>query len=522
MNRLRSLLPFLALAAVFIVSAWHVLGTRRAATDSDRVTIRVGHWLLHAGMRESFDEAAAEYMRLNPHVSVEQIPVPIRTWPSWLRTQLVGGTAPDITGLLSANEELTTRHFIPITDRIGEANPYNAGTPLEGVPWVDTFVDGMAAMRGLTPTSGDVHSVNLQVNTLRLFYNKRLLHAVTGSTEPPADYAALRELEERVARHNRERGDRLVPIASCGPYSQFLFERLLPSQTQKLAIELSPGRDFQLPVAEQARLALSGRLSFRETPELRASLGLLRDVSSLMTVGYESRQRDDALFDFLQQKAVMICAGSWDYGVFVRDGDFPVGIMPVVLPTPADPVYGRFVLGLASEANGSPEATLGVVRTSRHPEIALDFLRFLTSHGIARKFTEQSMRMSAVAEVPPPANAPELAPRLDGEINGFMPDFNYFGGGNGHLVFKRNLHMLMGPTGSVDAFAAKLDAELPAALARDVDVNVARVRRDIQRLDALIGLMLTRPDGEDEAWTRLMENRHARQVEYHTYRPRAE
>lgn len=518
MKRLSSLLPAFILIGVFVFSAWHVFSTRRVEVASDQVVIRVGHWLLQAGMRESFAAAAEEYMRLHPDVVVEQIPVPIRTWPSWLRTQLVGGTAPDITGLLSSNEELTTRHFLPITDRVGEVNPYNVGTPLEGVPWVDTFVDGMAAMRNLTPTSGDIHAVNLQVNTLRLFYNKRLLYAVTGSTEPPVDYTGLRALEEQVARHNREHGRRLVPIASCGPYSQYLFERLLPSQTQKLAIELSPTRNFQVPAAELARLAIDGRLSFRDTPELQASLRLLRDVSALMTVGYESRQRDDALFDFLQQNAVMICAGSWDYGVFVRDGDFPVGIMPIVLPSPTDPDYGRFVLGLASEANGSPEATLGVVRTSRHPERALDFLRFLTSYATARRFSEESMRMSSVAEVPPPESAPGLAPRLEGEINGFMPDFSYFGGGNGNIVFKRNLHLLMGRTGSVEAFAEKLDAELPGALARDIAHHVNRTRRDIQRLDALTGLVLTRPGEDDASWTRLMETRHARQVDYHTYR----
>lgn len=523
MNRLRNLLAVVVLLGAFIYSAWHVLTHRRTETDPDRVTLRIGHWLLHAGMRESFEEAAAAYTRLHPHVTIEQIPVPIRAWPSWLRTQLIGGTAPDITGMLGANEELATRYFLPLTDRVTAPNPYNAGTPLEGVPWADTFVDGLAAMRLLTPTSGDVHSVNLQINTLRLFYNKRLLKEVTGSDEPPADYAALRTLEGQVSRYNQARGASLVPIASCGPYADFLFERLLPSQTQKMAIELSPSNNFQVPPVELARLMLNGRLSYRSTPQLHASLRLLRDVSALMTPGYNSLQRDDALFSFLQEKAVMICAGSWDYGVFERDGDFPVGIMPVVLPSPRDPDYGRFVLGLASESNGSAEATFGIVRTSQHPEIALDFLRFLTSRDVAQRFSNRSLRMSAIAEVSPPASAPGLAPRLEGEIDGVRTDFNFFGGGNANMVFKRNLYLLTGPTGSVDTLAAKLDADLPHALRQDAGTYLTRTRRDIQRLDAHLGLLLTQPEADrQQTWTRLMETRHARQSEYLYYLPMAQ
>lgn len=518
MSRLRNLLAVFAVVGAFSWSAWHVLSHRRAESASDRITLRVGHWLLHAGMREAFDEAAADYMRLHPNVSVEQIPVPIRAWPSWLRTQLIGGTAPDITGLLSANEELATRYFLPLSDHIASPNPYNAGTSLAGLPWSDTFVDGLAAMRNLTPTSGDIHSVNLQLNTLRLYYNKPLLKSVTGSDTPPSDYASLRALEDQVARYNRERGTRLTPIASCGPYSQYLFERLLPSQTQKLAVALSPLRTFQLPVIELARLVEAGELSFTQTPEFAASLRLLRDVGSLMSIGYESRQRDDALFDFLQEKAVMIYAGSWDYGVFVRDGDFPVGLTQLPLPTEDDPVYGRFVIGPPSEANGSPEATLGIVRTSQHPEIALDFLHFLTSHAMARKFSDMSLRMSAIAEVPPPASAPELAPQIEGEIAGFMPDFRSYGGGNANMVFQRNLHLLTGPTGSVEAFAAKLDAELPRALRTDSEILAGRSLRDIQRLDAHLGLVLTQPESDrNQTATRLLETRHLRQADYLHY-----
>lgn len=518
MNRLRNLLAAAVLLGVFSWSAWHVLSPRHAEAEKGKVTIRVGHWLLHAGMREAFAKAAADYSRLHPGVTVEQIPVPIRAWASWLRTQLVGGTAPDITGLWGANEEIAARYFLPLSDEVRAPNPYNLGTPLAGVPWIDTFVDGLAGMRNITPTSGDIHGVNLQINTLRLFYNKNLLRDVTGSDTPPADYGELRRLEKQVADYNASHNRRLVPIASCGPYAQYLFDRLLPSQTQRLAMELSPSRNMVVQNVELARLMLEGKISYRSTPELRSSIGLLRDVGALMSPGYASRQRDDALFDFLQGKAVMICAGSWDYAVFERDGDFPVGIMPVVLPSKDDPDYGRHVLGLPSEANGSPEGMLGVVRTSAHPEVALDFLRFLTSQATARKFANLSLRTSAVAGVDLPGHITGLAPRLEGEINGFTPDFNLFGGGNAKRVFLNNLHRLDGPSGSAENYAEAVDEQMPKALRQDLGVHEGRLRKDIQRLDAHLGLLLSTPSASaGAAWTRALETRRARQSEYLYY-----
>nr|MCU0793873.1 carbohydrate ABC transporter substrate-binding protein [Opitutaceae bacterium] len=92
---LRNLIAGVVLVGVFAYSAWHVFSIRRAEQSDEKVTIRVGHWLMHAGMREAFDEAIAEYAKIRPDVRVEQIPVPLRTYPAWTRTRLIGGTAPD-------------------------------------------------------------------------------------------------------------------------------------------------------------------------------------------------------------------------------------------------------------------------------------------------------------------------------------------------------------------------------------------------------------------------------------------
>ena len=42
-------------------------------------------------------EAVAEaYMARHPDVVIEQMPIPLRVWPMWVRSQLTGGTIPDL------------------------------------------------------------------------------------------------------------------------------------------------------------------------------------------------------------------------------------------------------------------------------------------------------------------------------------------------------------------------------------------------------------------------------------------
>lgn len=522
MKRFSACLAVLLLAGTFGFSAWHVVNIPSGEDEKGRTIIRIGHWMQQTGMRESFDDAAREYEKLHPEVRVVQISVPIRAWPTWVRTQLIGGTAPDITGLSGTDEVTLGRYFHSLNDRIDAPNPYNAGTPLDGIPWRNTFVDGLAGMFARTPTTNELAGVYLQLNTLRLFYNKPLLQEITGSTKPPANFAELMALGRQVEAYNRRQPHPVIPIASCEPYAPYLLGTILPSQTQKISRDLSPMRTFDVLPLEMAHLFLTDKLNYERTPEIRSSLSLLRDVSTLVSPGFTSLQRDDALFSFLQRKAVMICAGSWDYAAFVTEGDFDVGISPIPLPDSSDPVYGRFVIGPASEAGGMPEAQFGITRHSRHPEIALDFLHFLTSYPIAKKFSDRTLRLSSIAQVPPPESAPGLAPRLDGEANGFgINPSATFGGGNSYTTFQRNRHLVLGAKGDVDAFAKTLAKEMPDALRQDLLRQMTLTERAVQRLDAHVGLVLTAPPDTATGQTasRLLESQQVRQLDRALYTP---
>jgi ABC-type glycerol-3-phosphate transport system substrate-binding protein len=469
---------------------------------------------MHTGMRESFDAAIAGYQQLHPDVIVRQLPVPTRAYPAWARTQLSGGTAPDIIGMHTLKEEDLSTYLQPLSPFLYRPNPYNVGTSLEEVPWRDTFIDGLTGIRNLTPTTGEISGVNLQFNTYRLYYNRLLLAEITGSDKPPGDFASLAAFGRQVADFNARTGRKLIPIAVCGPYAQPLFTSLQASQTQRLTMQLSPNNLRVIPL-QLAGLILEGKVNY-DTPAIRSSLQLMCDFAALLTPGFLQQQRDEPLFAYVHQQAVMLYAGSWDYAGLVSLGNFPTGMMPLPLPSQDDPNYGAHVLGPVSEAAGNIDATLGITRSSRNPGIALDFLQYLTSQPVANQFTRLSNKTSAIVGTKPPPDAAALAPQLNGELSGFSLDFIWFGASSSYNFFQRHFHAMLGSTRNIDAFVQRLNAEMPGYLRQDVAWQLNRTRRDVQRLDALVGLYYTMPidDPARQAWTRLVETQHTRQLEY--------
>ena len=90
-------LAMIVLCGVYFTAAFLVL-TRPGATLSNdgRTVIRIAHWQIEAGPREALEAMIKRYEEINPEVRVEQVAVPGNLYKQWLRTQLIGGDAPDI------------------------------------------------------------------------------------------------------------------------------------------------------------------------------------------------------------------------------------------------------------------------------------------------------------------------------------------------------------------------------------------------------------------------------------------
>jgi len=487
----------------------------RAAGDV--VHLRFAHVTLHEGVVAAYDEAAREYERLNPGVRVEQILVPLKLWPSWLRTQMIGGTAPDIADMDRGHgDEFVARHFLPLGAWTEQPNPYNAGTALEGVAWRDTFIDGLSNAPAYRPAMQQVYGIPHAVGISRVFANADLLRTINGTIEPPRDYAAFMALCARIRAYAQKHGLPLVPIAGSQGHAPPILRHLFSSQTQRLALEINPYKSLETVPRDVALAYLRGDWRW-DRPAVLAGAGIVGEVGRQFVAGFSQLRREDSMLHFAQGRAVMLATGSWEADTVRLQAPFELAVFEVPVPGRDDPRFGRNVLGPVSELGVPPANAMGVSRSSPHAERAVDFLRFLTSLPGAQRATARGNRLSSVLGVVSPPEMEAFAPLEEGwpagfscELTGVAPG----GGGECVRVYQSHFHELVGPRGSPERFARAMDRDFEAAVRADLSAALADGLRNSRTDDgALVGFRFSGDPSDAARASRLLEGQTFRELE---------
>jgi len=402
-----------------------VIAMRRSEeTEPGVITLRFGHWQLEASVREAIDEMAADYRKIHPNVRIIQDAIPEMTYGQWLTTQLMGGTAPDMieVGMVQYHllVQYLNRYFLPLSRYVGAPNPYNEGTPLEGVPLRNTFKDGMRSSYYEEVQAYMI--IPLSQFGIRIFYNKDLLKRLTGREDPPTEYRDFLAVCEEIKRHKDPTGQPYTPIASSKYHLPMWEYPLLDPLTYPLLREADFNRDGFVGNDELFVAIKTGRIHFRH-PAIEARFRMLDELSDHFQPGYTGLGRDEAVFLFAQQKAVFMTTGTWDAWSLQEQaqGSFSVGVMDYPRPVPEDPVYGDLVEGPNYERmyGGFP---IGITRTCKHPDVALDFLLFLAGK-------EQNEKLNGIIGWIPSVKHTELdeflkafQPHLQGVYGCFNPN----------------------------------------------------------------------------------------------------
>lgn len=482
MKRIINITGLCLLAAAFLLAigriAWREVN-RPQGGDTDLIEIRLAHWQLETGMREALDSVAREYMRLNPGVRVTQIPIPERIYRNWLLTQLIGGTAPDIiqVGIGITNERLA-RYFIPLTEAAKSPNPHNQGTPLEGVALRETFFDGMEG--GFNKELLEYYGIPTSGFTVRLYINLDLLREITGGTQLPQTFQDLMRVCEQTKEYSQKIGQPIIPIAGSRYNAPVIMQRLFSSQTQRLNQELGAPGVLQPDPFQLTKAFVEGRWSL-DSPEIQSGLQLMREVGKNMQPGFMQVTRDDASFYFMQGKALMIASGSWDASSIHQQAKFPFRAVRIPLPTPEHPEFGLGVLGAPSEADSNAGASFGITASSPHPEVALDFLLFLSSQPTNEVFARESGWLPAITGIPPPPVMKDFIMQTKGDIPGFslVPS----GWADSSRLFNNAFHRLVAPEGSVEEFTNLVRPYFPQATLSDLDRQSRTQTAALRRMD---------------------------------------
>lgn len=420
MSRLVAFLRrYFAVIVVVATYAWSIASInayRAAEAPAGTITLRIGHWQLEASVREALDQLAADYSAdrvargLQP-VKIAQDAIPEMTYVQWLTTQLMGGTAPDIleVGLGAMPYHLWlqyyNRYFTPLTRVVNQPNPYNVGTVLEGVPLLSTFKDGMRD--AYVEELQDYMSLPLSQFGVRIFYNKNLLKTLTGLDQPPKEYRAFLEACRLIKSQNDPRGQPYVPIAASKYHIGMWEAPMLDPLTYTVKDVADFNRDGFVDNGEQYAAIKSGRLTFHN-PAVVARQTMLGELTENFQVGFSGLSRDEAVFLFAQERAVFMTTGTWDARSLLEqaEGFFDVGVMDYPIPLPDDPEYGASIKGPNYERIGGG-AKFAITRTCPHPDVALDFLLYITSH-------DQNERINAIIGWIPSVRETQIPPFLRG------------------------------------------------------------------------------------------------------------
>jgi raffinose/stachyose/melibiose transport system substrate-binding protein len=484
-ENLLNAIGFTLLAACFLVALFRVLGRDHRAEADGRTVIRFAHWQLEGGLRGAFDQLARDYERLHPDLRIEQLAIPERTYPQWVKTQLVGGTAPDIIQLgKGMDEETLARYFTPLGDVVARPNPHNAGTPLEGLPLRETILDGLVSSPSYQANLLNHYGVPVSMFTVRMYYNRDLWRLVLGDTPPPATYEEFMALFPRIEEYARRTGRTILPVAGSRTNAPMLINALVQNQTQRLVQEKIATPILRIANPEVAVAYLRGDWQLRD-PAFLDALDIARETGLRLQPGFLQLGREDATFYFVQGKALMITTGSWDSPSFRMQVDFDIGVFPIPLPSREHPRYGRNLLGPSSEAEAGTGLAFGLTRLSTAPERAVDFMLYLASQPHNAEFSRLSGWLPSVVGVRPPPEIEPFLPRIEGYVPGF--DFSASSiGTSGLRVVENAANQLYSPQGSADAFVTALEARLPEAFADDIRRTARQLEFNTARQDIAV------------------------------------
>lgn len=471
---------FALLVVAYAVSVFLV--ARRSAEEvaDKRVTIRFSQWQLEGTVRKAFDAIIARYEQLNPNVHVVHLAIPDIVYMTWVQTQMVGGTGPDIAEYVWIWPDIA-RRFQPIDDDIAKPNPYNKGTPLEHVPWRDTNIDGMSNDDSYIKSLSHYYGITVTSHITRIVYNKSLLKKITGLDEPPGNFREFMKVCRQIQAYAQQHNPKLVALGSSADTYPSLIYTIMGNMGTRLSEHLDYRHRLQIYQTQLSSQYLMGEWNY-DTPAMHAGLKLLAELGEVSTPGFVQRKRATALTDFVAQNSVMVVMPSWEASSLPLLCGFDLGAVKFPFPREDDPDYGRFVKGPFGE--GPRQAVMGLYlnRTTKHRAEAIDFLQFMTSVEGSRIFTEVSNWQPATVGVKPSG----FAAQFTHETEGYFWMSSYVGiTVYAEQFIRRSFPTLWSPNGGVDAFRDVVQAGLPAQIRDDLSREITTAERNVQREDTL-------------------------------------
>ena len=365
--------------AFYIISVIMVFRFQRGGDilDKNVKTITFAHWSLEDGFREGFDEAIKlfeEYKaKQGQKVKVLQTTVPFPGYAQWFMTQLIGRDPADVIKI-GASSDIQNQYFTPLSQYIGNPNPFNKGTPLEGVPWKDTYVDDMRG--SLDWNYAEYYGVGICVHTFRMYVNMELLHKATGSRKLPETLTEWLSICEKMREYGKKIGKPVIPVGVRG-FDRGTINSLLSYYQSQLNADLNdtlPEFCGDISAVDIFKGLEDGKIS-RERQ--LAAVSVIAEIGKYFCDGFPSTDLEQTKFLFFTGNVGFFPEGTWNAFSMINNSPFEVEIIDVPVIGP-DHKYSKFFSGRPYE-QGAVGAMFGIPKASKNFGLALEFLQFITS-----------------------------------------------------------------------------------------------------------------------------------------------
>ena len=375
---------FMALAFYLVSVVMVAINTAGAGGffDRDVQTITIAHWQLEDGFRQSFDFAIKQYEELKARegkkVRIIQTTVPIRGYAQWFVTQLISGDPADIIEL-HGSSQLQNQYFVPLSSYISMPNPYNKGTVLEGIPWKDTYIDGMNS--ALDTIYTEYFGVGTFFHVNRVYVNKQLLREAKGNDKMPETFDEWMEDCRKLREYGRKSGRPIIPIGVRG-FDKGTLASLFSMYFSQLNGDLNDTAPrfcgAGASVHDIFPLMASGGI---DRDRLLAAVDLTKEIGRNFGEGFTATDLEQTKFLFFTGNVGFFPEGTWNAWSMVNNTPFEVEVINIP-PIGKDSRYYKYFTGMPSEIGVGVGGKFGITKASRHFDLALDFLHYLTSYNI--------------------------------------------------------------------------------------------------------------------------------------------
>jgi ABC-type glycerol-3-phosphate transport system substrate-binding protein len=345
-----------------------------------------------------WNDIAKSYMESHPGTSIKlqtQFFPGVEQHRTWVTTQLIGGTAPDVlmTRYIWDQEDLKKNLLVDLTPYYKKETAYSGGKT-----WESTFPKAVLAQ--LVGDNGTYASVPTYINSVRIVYNKDLF-ARAGIKEIPKTWNEFLDAQAKLAAIH------VTPFAfpntKPGDYNYSWTTRIL---TEELIAGMYDTLDVNksgfVEVNEYVRAVDQGLIDIEKSP-FRDVFPLIKDWSRYWQKGYNGLDFDSSTDLFLRGDAAMVMRTSGQSKVIYESKarQFEVGAFPLPYLTKQN---NPSASGKLMEIGGVPAGNLAIPKSIAPEKLdaAVDFLAYVSSPKIQGLFGDKLFRTPAVqnAELP--------------------------------------------------------------------------------------------------------------------------